>query len=295
MPISAGWIDAGVRSGGGQIASPSEASAAIWTQPDDLTGLRGLLAANDHLEWIQLPWAGVEPYLSVMDKGRVWTCAKGVYAEPVAEHALALTLAGLRNLHSYSRAKAWSAGVGRNLIGANVVIYGGGGIAQALIRLLAPFNCRVTVVRRHPTQMEGVERVMSADEHHDALTGADVVVLALPLLDDNTGLIGPRELALMPEHCWLVNVARGAHVQTPALLEALNSGSVGGAALDVTDPEPLGDDHPMWSMENVIITPHTANTKEMARPLLGARITENVRRFAAGEELIGLVDLELGY
>lgn len=284
-----------MRSGGGQITGPREASAAVWTQPDDLTGLRDLLAANDHLEWIQLPWAGVEPYLSVMDKERVWTCAKGVYAEPVAEHALALMLAGLRNLHSYSRAKAWSAGVGRNLIGANVVIYGGGGIAQVLIRLLAPFNCRVTVVRRHPTQMDGVEKVMSAHEHHIALTGADVVVLALPLLDDNTGLIGPHELTLMPDHCWLVNVARGAHVQTPALLEALRNGSIGGAALDVTDPEPLGDDHPLWSMENVIITPHTANTKEMARPLLGARITENVRRFAAGEELIGLVDLELGY
>ena len=121
------------------------------------------------------------------------------------------------------------------------------------------------------------------------------MVLALPLLERARGLIGPEELAAMAPHAWLVNVARGAHVQTDALVDALTSGAIGGAGLDVTDPEPLPDDHPLWSLPNVVITPHTANTKAMARPLLSARITENVRRYAAGESFVGLIDVEAGY
>jgi phosphoglycerate dehydrogenase-like enzyme len=109
------------------------------------------------------------------------------------------------------------------------------------------------------------------------------------------GVIGAGELARMEPHAWLVNVARGRHVDTGALVEALRAGAIGGAALDVTEPEPLPDGHPLWDLPNVIVTPHTANTQEMAKPLLGRRITENVRRFAAGEPLIGPVDVSLGY
>ena len=87
----------------------------------------------------------------------------------------------------------------------------------------------------------------------------------------------PRRLALLAPGAWVVNVARGAHVDTEALVDALRSGHLGGAALDVTDPEPLPDGHPLWSMPNVLITPHTGNTKAMARPLLSGRITDNVR------------------
>ena len=99
----------------------------------------------------------------------------------------------------------------------------------------------------------------------------------------------------MEEHAWLVNVARGRHIVTDDLVEALRDGVIGGAALDVTDPEPLPADHPLWSLPNCIITPHVGNTPEMARPLLAERVTANVRRFAQGAELIGLVDTELGY
>ena len=99
----------------------------------------------------------------------------------------------------------------------------------------------------------------------------------------------------MEEHAWLVNVARGPHVVTDDLVEALRDGAIGGAGLDVTDPEPLPDGHPLWSLPNCVITPHVGNTREMAVPLLSARIAENVRRWAAGEELIGPVDPTLGY
>ena len=99
----------------------------------------------------------------------------------------------------------------------------------------------------------------------------------------------------MEEHAWLVNVARGRHIVTDDLVDALRAGTIGGAGLDVTDPEPLPDGHPLWSMPNCVITPHIGNTQAMAKPLLSARITENVRRWAAGEELLGPVDPALGY
>lgn len=294
-PISAGWIDAAVEAGGADLVDPAAATAVVWTQADDPAGLAALLAEHPQIQWVQLPWAGIEPYVPLLDRDRTWSCAKGVYADPVAEHALALLLAGLRHLPAYARAGGWTGQAGRNLLGANVTIFGGGGIAESLVRLLVPFGCSVTVVRRTPSPVAGVERVLGPGDRLEALRGADGVVLALPLLPSTAGLIGPEELAAMEDHAWLVNVARGAHVQTDALVAALRSGSVGGAALDVTDPEPLPAGHALWSLPNAIITPHTGNTKEMARPLLGARITENVRRYARGEALVGLVDVDAGY
>lgn len=294
-PVSARWIDAAVVEGGADLVPPSEATAVVWTQADDPGGLADLLAANPQIDWVQLPWAGIEPYIPLLGHDRTWTCAKGVYADPVAEHALAMLLAGFRHLHAYARAETWTDQVGRNLIGARVTIFGGGGIAESLIDMLAPFRCTITVVRNSPTPMDGVERVLGPDERMEALRGADAVVLALPLLPSTEGLIGPEELAAMEDHAWLINVARGAHVQTDALVAALADGTIGGAGLDVTDPEPLPDGHPLWSLPNAIITPHTGNTRAMARPLLGARIVENVRRYAAGEPFIGLVDVDAGY
>ena len=294
-PVSAPWIDAAVVAGGGRLVPVEEAEALVWTQADRPDDLARVLARHPQLAWVQLPWAGIEPYLSVIDRERTWSCAKGVYADPVAEHTLALLLAGFRNLHAYARSRTWTPGIGRNLIGARVTVLGGGGIAEVLVQLLVPFRAEVTVVRRRPRDMAGVARVLGPDRLHEALDGVDALVLALPLLPETDGLIGAEELALLGPDAWLVNVARGAHVQTDALVEALTSGALGGAALDVTDPEPLPDDHPLWSLPNVLITPHTANTKAMARPLLGGRIEENVRRYHHGEPLLGLVDLDRGY
>ena len=294
-PATTAWIDAAVVAGGGVVVAPDQAEAVVWTDPADGAGLGALLAANPQIGWVQLPWAGIEPYRSLLDTEHVWSCAKGVYADPVAEHALALLLAGFRNLHRYAAAETWTAPAGRNLLGARVTIVGGGGIGGVLVDLLAPFRCDITVVRRHPAAMPGVARVLAPADLIEALRGADAVVLALPLVAETIGLIGPTELEAMEPHAWLINVARGAHIQTDALVDALAAGSIGGVGLDVTDPEPLPDGHPLWSLPNVIITPHTGNTKAMARPLLSARITDNVRRYAAGQPLIGLVDIELGY
>ena len=141
----------------------------------------------------------------------------------------------------------------------------------------------------------GRVREVSTDRLADALDGAEAVVLALPLLAETRGMIGAEELARLAPGAWLVNVARGEHIDTDALVAALDSGHLGGAALDVTDPEPLPTGHRLWGRGNVIITPHTANTPEMARPLLSERISTNVANRIAGRDLVGVIRPDLGY
>ena len=289
------WVRDAVRAGGGELVDPSHASGLIWTAARDVNGLENLLRQHSHLSWVQLPFAGIENFVGVIDDGRVWTCGKGVYAEPVAEHALALALAGMRNVSDYSRQGQWTGPVGRNLLNANVSIVGGGGITESLIRLLTPFNCDITVVRRTVDHIEGADTVVGIEHLVDALVGADVVFLALSLTPETKGLIGRPEFEVMENHAWLVNVARGQHIVTDDLVWALENNVIGGAALDVTDPEPLPEGHPLWTLPNCIITPHIGNTPEMAIPLLSERITENVKRYIADAPLIGLVDVRNGY
>jgi phosphoglycerate dehydrogenase-like enzyme len=292
------WLADAVRAGGATVVDAPEAEALLWAAPNDPDGLRRVLADDgDHLAWVQLPWAGVEPYVDVLDDGRIWTCGKGVYAEPVAEMALTLALAGLRGVGRYARADRWRqhGAIGSNLRGASVTLVGGGGITQVLLRLLEPFGTTTTVVRRQDAPVPGADRTVHLDDLDQALADADVVVLAVALTPETVGLIDARRLALMRPTAWLVNVARGAHVVTDDLVDALVRGEIGGAGLDVTDPEPLPDGHPLWDLPNCIITPHVGNTPEMAKPLLRERISTNVARWLAGEPLIGAVDVALGY
>ncbi|MEP7022808.1 MAG: D-isomer specific 2-hydroxyacid dehydrogenase family protein [Actinomycetota bacterium] len=287
-----------VRAGGGEPTGiDAAADAIVWLAPGDTDGLRQALDAAPSARWVQLPMAGVERVAAagVFDTTRVWTSAKGSYAEPVAEHALALALAGLRVLGRRAVARSWGTPAGLSLYGERVTILGAGGITDSLLELLAPFRVRATVVRRTPEPAPGAERTWPQDRLHEALSEARVVFLALALTPSTDQIIGSAELAAMLPDAWLVNVARGRHIDTDALVAALKDGVIGGAALDVTDPEPLPDGHPLWDLENCLITPHTANTWQMATPLLAQRITDNVARFAAGQPLVGLVDPESGY
>jgi len=297
-PAEEGWAVEAIRRGGGEpVRLDQGPSGLVWTVARAIGELGEVLRAYPGIAWVQLPMAGIERVAEagLLDGGRQWTSAKGAYAEPVAEHALALLLAGLRCLPERARARSWGKPAGLSLFDQPVTIVGGGGIATALIGLLAPFRTRVTIVRRSPEPVAGAVTTVTASHLHEALAGARAVVLALALTPGNRGLIGREELDLMDERAWLVNVARGGLVDTDALVEALRAHSIGGAALDVTDPEPLPAAHPLWDLPNCLITPHTADTEEMTRPLLAARITENVRRLATGQELTGRVDPELGY
>ncbi len=295
-PRPAAWAAEAIRRGGGEpVALDQDPVGLVWTDGAAMDALRGALRPG--ISWVQLPQAGIERVFEagVIDHARRWTSAKGAYADPVAEHALALVLAGLRLLKVRARASSWGKPAGVSLFGQPVTIVGGGGIATVLLRLLEPFGTPVTVVRRQAVSLPGAARTLRPGQLAEALTGARAVVLTPALTPQTRGMIGPAELAAMEPYAWLVNVGRGGLVDTGALVHALRTGQIGGAALDVTDPEPLPDGHPLWDLPNCLITPHTADTEEMTRPLLADRIAENVRRLTAGQELIGQVDPDLGY
>jgi len=290
-------VDA-LRAGGATVVAPDRADALLWTDPDDPVGLSRVITEHgDHLRWVQLPWAGVEPYAHLLDHDRIWTCGKGVYAEPVAELALTLALAGFRGLPTYLHdAPLTERGtIGRNLHGASIVIVGAGGITDSFLRLVAPFAPDTTVVRRRPEPHPAATRTVTLAELDEVLVDADLVVVACALTPETKGLFDASRLRRLRSDCWLVNVARGAHVVTDDLVDALREGSLGGAGLDVTDPEPLPVDHPLWSLPTCMITPHVGNTATMARPLLAERIRTNVDRWIRGEPLLGAVDVDAGY
>jgi phosphoglycerate dehydrogenase-like enzyme len=290
-----GIRDAVVTGGGVLVEAPTDAEGLIWLDPTDPSQLAPVLAAGPGIQWIQLPWAGIEPFRGHLAPDRVWTSGKGVYADPVAEMVLAMLLAGTRGLTGYARERTWSAPVGRNLFDAHVVVLGGGEITRALLPLLAPFRCRITVLRRLAEHVPGAERTGTLADLPEVVSDADAVVIALALTPETHHVISASVLSAMPTHALLVNVGRGGHVDTDALVAALAAGSIGGAALDVTDPEPLPDGHPLWREPRCLITPHTGNTPEMGRPLLESRVRENVARFAHGRPLIGTVDVTAGY
>ena len=299
MPSRAEIEDAVVEAGG-VLAGVEDADAIVWVDPRDPDGLRDVLARSP-ARWVQLPFAGIESFVAagVIDPELTWTCAKGIYGPATAELALTLILASARELPRHLRSKTWIRNADlhatRRLAGSTVLVVGTGGIGSALAEMLAPLGPRLLAVNRSGRAVAWAERTVAFTRLGELLPEADWVVLAAPLTEETRSLIGGQALAQMKPDAWLVNVARGGLVDTDALMNALRSGELGGAALDVTDPEPLPDGHPLWSMENVIITSHAANTFAMAIPDLRGLVKRNVRRFAAGEELEGLVDVKLGY
>jgi phosphoglycerate dehydrogenase-like enzyme len=297
-PARSDFAEKAVREGGGEPTDvDASAEALVWLDAADVDALRTALATASSARWVQLPFAGIERVAAagLLDPARAWTSAKGAYAEPVAEHALTLALAGLRLLRRRITARSWGAQGGISLYDQPVTILGGGGITTSLLGLLAPLRVTATVVRRRPDPVPGAARTVDTSRLEESLADPVVVFLALALTPSTERIIGADQLAAMRPDAWLVNVARGRHVDTDALVAALSQGTIGGAALDVTDPEPLPDGHPLWELERCIITPHTADTEEMTEPLLARRIRDNVTRFAAGQPLIGLVDPAHGY
>ena len=289
--------DEAVLAGGGQPVDADEAAdGLVWLAMHDTDGLRRAMAATG-ARWVQLSSAGVEATAAagLLSPEQTWTCAKGAFAEPVAEHALMLALAGLRMLPQRIEARSWGRPGGISLYDERVTILGGGGITASLLRLLAPFRVASTVVRRSAVPVPGAARTMETGRLAEALADATVVFLALALTPETVHIIGAPELAVMRSDSWLVNVARGPHVDTDALVTALDDGAIGGAALDVTSPEPLPDGHPLWTQQRCIITPHTADTLEMTERPLALRIRDNVARYAAGQPLVGVVDARAGY
>jgi D-3-phosphoglycerate dehydrogenase len=257
---------------------------------------------HENIVWVQLDAAGIEPWFEsgLIDGKRVWTCAKGQYGVAVAEHVVMLVLAALRRLKELLDAKQWAPLRGELLAGKTVGLAGAGGIGRELISRLRPFGVRIIALSEPGGFIEGADESLGPDGLEVLLAKSDVVVLAVPVTPKTKGFIGRDQLNLIGPSGWLVNVSRGALVQTDALVAALTEGRLGGACVDVTDPEPLEDGHPLWDMPNVIITPHTATSVDLAGAdsrlaEYACLVRDNVRRFVVGEALLAMVDPDLGY
>ena len=298
------FLDAATSAGAHLVELGPETRGLIWLSEKRADDLQATLDAHPRIDWVQLPWAGVDAFSSVLTQlsslpestRPVVTSAKGTYSEPVAEHALALLLACMRELPRKAREAHWQAQrTGISLFGRHIVVVGAGGVARTFIDLVAPFRPHITVVRRGGGDVPGAANTVGPDRLDEFLASADAVVIAAAATPDTRHIIGAAQLAIMPDHAVLVNVARGSLVETDALIDALDSGSLFGAGLDVTDPDPCPDGHRLWSNHRVVITSHSADTPEMTRPLLAARIRANVQAFSSGGAFIGVVDLEAGY
>lgn len=269
--------------------------ALIWTAYADPAGLAKTISDNPQLEFVQLPFAGVDAFKEVIKLPVRFACAKGSYREPVAEHALLLCMALGRVLPERIRAKSWGRKHADSLYDSNVLIVGGGGITEELIKLLSPFRAKITVVRNRDIPLPGAEVVCGLEHLDEQLPKADWVILACSLTEKTEGLFDRKRLAGMKPSAYLVNIARGAVVVTADLVSALNEGQIAGAGVDVTDPEPLPDGHPLWDARNVIITPHTADTHAQVIQMFSIRIRENLAAYQGKGDWVGLVDPELGY
>lgn len=260
----------------------------------------------DRVKWVQLCQAGIEGFFKqdVINAGeqgdRRWTNASGVYGRQVAESAMALLLSVTHMHKKIARAASWSVwrevdDNTRWLHGTTVTIVGAGGIGRHLIEMLAPFGASVIAVNRTGHPVEGAERTLPIEQVAEAVAAADHTVVAVPLTDATKGLFDADLFASFRPGATVINVARGPVVVTDDLVAALESGQLGGAGLDVTDPEPLPDGHPLWEMDNVTITTHSANTRASMDAQLAGPTVENYRAFLAGERMPTEIEPAKGY
>jgi phosphoglycerate dehydrogenase-like enzyme len=252
------------------------------------------------LRWLQLMSAGAERWLHVPER-ILLTSANSVFAEPAAEHALALLLALGRDLPNQVRhglAQRWTKStVCRDLAQAQVALLGLGSIGRAIAVRLGAFGARVTAFRRSAGAQcpPGVAAVRGFDELAQALPGSDAVVLALPATPATQGLLSRALLAALKPGALVVNVGRGSTIDQEALVEGLASGRIGGAGLDVTVPEPLPPGHPLWTLGNVLISRHSVNTSSGKPRRWTELVSAQLARWQRGEPLLYQVDRTLGY
>jgi len=267
------------------------------------TVLDHLLSRTPRLEWIHSFSAGVDRVATpqVRSRGLVVTNARGVFSRPIAEYVVMMCLAVARRLPQLlelQRERTWQPLRGRELGGMTVGIVGYGSIGSEVARLLAPFGSRVLATRRRPERgtndVDNVE-LLPLDSLSELLRASDVVVVALPLTDETAGLMGAEQLQEMRQDAWLINIARGRLVDEGALRRALESGWIGGAVLDVFNEEPLPEDSPLYDVPNLIVTPHTSWSSDRVVERSLELFIQNLQRFAAGEALENVVDLEAGY
>jgi phosphoglycerate dehydrogenase-like enzyme len=261
------------------------AQAQVWVPGGAVPD--GLFEALPGLRLVQLTSAGAERFVGRLPEGVLLCNARGAHTPATAEWVVAAVLAAQRGLPDLVRAqdaRRWESGTHRSLIGARVLVVGAGDIGRTVGRMLAGFDVELTYVAR--TAREGVH---STDELPQLLPRADVVVLLVPVTDETRGLVDADFLAAMPDGALLVNAARGVVVDTDALVAELARGRLR-AALDVTEPEPLPEDHPLWTAPGLLLTPHVGGAVPQTAQRAAEAVVAQVRRILAGEELANVVD-----
>jgi phosphoglycerate dehydrogenase-like enzyme len=267
-----------------------------WYAPADLP------TNAPRLRWVQATRSGVGEHLRRhgLDRSTItFTNCAGVHAIPLAEWVVLGLLHLVKDvpmLRAEQERRSWRPHVVRLLAGRRVLLIGLGGLGHEIARLLASLRVEVWGMRRSDEPApDGVARAVRREELTDALGAVDAVVLACPYTADTHHLIGAAELAALPRGAFVVNVARGPIVDEPALVEALRSGHLGGAALDVTETEPLPADSPLWAMPHVLLSPHTASVVEAENPLIVELFVDNLRRFLDGLPLRNVYEADRGY
>lgn len=281
-------------------ALPGAEALFVWDFRADQ--LRDAWEARDRLEWIHVAGAGVDAVLfpALRDADDVLlTNSQGVFDEAIAEYVVAAMLVFAKDLLTSIRLQrdhTWRHRETERLLDGQLVVVGAGSIGRAIARRAAGLRMQVVGVARDARADDpDFARVVGSDELHDVLADADYVAVAVPLTPATEGLIGAAELRRMKPSARLVNVARGAVVDQQALIDALETGEIAGAALDVFEEEPLPEDSPLWDLPDVIVTPHMSGDFIGWHEALTERFLDNYRRWRAGQDLRNVVDKERGY
>ena len=288
--------------------APADFSPAALEQADAVlcwwrgrTALDPILAAAPRLRWIHASAAGLDHLISpALSASRaILTNSRGVYGDALAEYVVAAMLVFVKDLTRLRDAQerhAWEPFEGERLAGKRMAIVGYGDIGQAIAARARALGVDVVGYRRRPELSAGDPLVTRlARDLRDAVTGADFVVLAAPLTDDNHRFFDAEAIGWMDPRAVLINVGRGRVVDEPALVEALRRGALRGAALDVFETEPLPPDHPFWSMRQVLISPHCADRVAGWLDRTMDLFLDNLSRFVAGTPLRNVVDPRRGY
>ena len=292
------WMDAQWWSGPEELLALAPRAEIGWFDMFDKTVPLQALAAAQGLRWLHTGFAGVDwmPLDNLQRRGVVLSTGSGNNANPVAEFAVMTMLGvarGYREIVRRQQNAEWiidSPGT-RELQGSTAIIIGAGAIGRRIAEILTGFGVNVRMVRRSPGEGE-----LGPDEWRGALGSADWLVLAVPNTPDTRGMIGENELAAMNAGAVLVNVARAECVDQDALVRALEAKAIGGAVLDLTDPEPLPPDHKLWSLDNAHVTMHLAGLpSEATRRRSADRFLRNCELWHAGEGLDARVDYARGY
>ena len=265
---------------------------------------QGMLHGSPRLQWLQCNSAGVEPFLQpgVLHSKTLLTNATGAYGLAISEHMLGMLLEIFKKLHLYRDAQhqhQWqSLGQVRSIEGSTVLVLGMGDIGGEFARRAKALGAHVIGVRRTDTRCpDYADEVHLTADLDQLLPLADVVAVSLPGTRETAGLLDRRRIALMKEGAVVLNVGRGSIIDTEALCDALESGHLGGAGLDVTDPEPLPAGHRLWDIPNAVITPHISGFYHLPETLERiVRISAaNLKAYTEGLPLKNLVDFSTGY